>query len=54
MCDELEWDLLPSLFFSLANKTDVAPNKNKAKKPDMKVLMHSGVFWAGKIAAVPK
>ena len=34
---ELEWVLLPSLFFSLANATDVAPNKENAKMPDMKV-----------------
>jgi len=36
---ELLWVLLLSFFFSLANETDVAPNKENAKIPDMKVRM---------------
>jgi hypothetical protein len=48
---ELEWDLLPSLFFSLANERDEAPNKDNAKMPDMKVRMQTSVFWAPKISA---
>ena len=48
---ELEWDLLPSLFFSLANATDVAPNKDNAKMPDMKVRMLISACTAEKIAA---
>jgi hypothetical protein len=51
---DLEWVLLLSLFFSLANKKEVVPNKNKAKMPDMKVLMHTSAFWTQKIAAVQK
>ena len=48
---ELEWDLLPSLFFSLANAMDVAPNKDNAKRPDMKVRMLISACTAEKIAA---
>ncbi len=48
---ELEWDLLPSLFFSLANATDVAPNKDNAKMPDMKVRMLISAWRTEKIAA---
>jgi hypothetical protein len=48
---ELEWDLLPSLFFSLANERDEAPNKDNAKMPDRKVRMQTSVFWAPKISA---
>jgi hypothetical protein len=54
LCVDLEWDLLLPLFFSLANETEVAPNRNKVKIPDMKVLMLTSAIEAGKIAAVPK
>ena len=49
-CVELEWVLLPSLFFSLANETDVAPNNENAKIPDMKVRMLISACTAEKIA----
>jgi len=49
---DFEWVLLLSLFFSFANKKDVVPNKNKAKIPDMKVLMPTSVFWTEKISVV--
>ena len=48
---ELEWDLLPSLFFSLANETDVAPNKENAKILDMKVRILISAWRTEKIAA---
>jgi len=48
---DLEWDLLPLFsFLSLANETDVAPNKNNARMPDVKVLMPTSVCGSEKIA----
>ena len=48
---ELEWVLLPSLFFSLANKEEIVPNKENAKIQDMKVRMLISACTAEKIAA---
>jgi hypothetical protein len=54
LCVDLEWDLLFPPFFSLAKETDVAPNRNKVRRPDRKVLMHTSALKAGKIAPVQK
>jgi hypothetical protein len=54
LCVDLEWALLFPLFFSFANETEVAPSRNKVRRPDKKVLMHMSAFEAGKIAAVQK
>ena len=54
LCVDLEWVLLLPSFFSLANETEVAPNKNKVRIPDRKVLMLTSAREAGKFAAVQK